>query len=144
MAAEMKTWMSVTGKTTFFVANDLNVRAVQHAWYMWKGRKLVSHCLCIVNKLIKLECPSPVMLADMRALKAFCQNITTETNSYNYCVQAFSCVRTLFLCVPEVQYWIQSLYAVFVHKYPKSWKELWLAQKPWAVYCYRILKNQNF
>lgn len=59
---------------------------------------LVSHCLCIVNKLIKLECPSPVTLPDMRALKAFCQNITTETNSYNYCVQAFSCVRTLF-CV---------------------------------------------
>lgn len=42
---------------------------------------LVSHCLCIVNKLIKLDYPSPVMLTDMRALKAFCQNITTKTNS---------------------------------------------------------------
>lgn len=85
-------------KNNFFVANDLNVRAGQHAWSVWKGRMLASHCLCIVDKLIKLQCPSPVMLADMRALKAFCQTITSETNSYNYCIQAFSCVRTEF-CV---------------------------------------------
>lgn len=66
--------------------------------------------------------PFSCNISRYKALKAFCQIITTEASSYNYCVQAFFCVRKIF-CVYQKFSTEFSLF-IFVYKYPELWKEL--------------------